>query len=486
MPIQRTATTEGAALGIVTVRAPHELQDQEVVWLQDALLDQPGLIVKRNGWPAAGTFRKTVSTDTTNVCEPLGVVSCFDPTGASYYIMVVWYDAIRAGTSTDGIVWGTIYNSSFTLVSRQPLFHAISSWAGNEMLVPYFSHAMLPDGGCQISAAYGLNSGDYVNGQCVWYGAAPAVQYSSASSSLVINVTTTYGSNVISASAPDITKLVPGAIIDGVGIVNRILSGTTAQLTKPFHAGGFTGNRAVGAAMVPAPIRTRGLVTSSVAASTINGYGTSFKNMTDIARTAVHTAFVTSQADNRPIGIVTTGTGVTDTSGLTAGTVVRDTSLEPYFLYPQAPTGSPSQEWPNPYQVDGVTTAFNPWNARTAYASQRLGILCASYGGYTFWANSPNIQQSTISTTSTAQNLTQRIWITGPSNPYECDHSPDGTWLDVKSEKVDDMDIMAINSVPNGVVIGKRNSVWFLSGTSPDNFQLNKIHDDGIKGPQAP
>lgn len=473
MTILRAATTEGAAKGIVTVRAPHELNDNEVVWLQDALVNQAGLIVRRNGLPASGTFRKTITTDASSVAAPLYVISGYNPIG-QYRIMVIW-----GNTTSSGRLFGTIYDSSFTLISRQFLCFGAFTNAQNNIQC-----SVLPDGGVKIWGSAISGSGPTAFGPqalaadyCVWYGAGPPIDYG-VPGTTTATVTVAVNSVTVTASVADVAKMAPGTIIQNVGVVRSVESTTTVTLMKAYHGAALVAvAKALYATMIPWPIRSRGMVSTTVSGNIIVGYGTNFNNITDTSKLFNTPCTMWRQDDGSLLANLRPVAATTATTGLSSVTVAQDSALIPYFCTPD----TSATVGVGLFGSTSSSTAIN-----NSQATLRFGGLTASYKGYTLWANGPTYGGTASATTDLPHSAeTNRVWITGPNHPFECDHGPDGTWFDVPGQEQGDTDILAIGTTSGGVVICKRRSVWLLSGDDPDTFVLNKIHDDGVFGPTS-
>lgn len=467
MPLTRTATTEGAARGIVTVRAPHELNDNEVVWLQDALVNQAGLIVRRNGLPAVGTFNKAVVTNAAGTARPVGVVSTYDPAG-TLRIGILYFDTSALGTG----LYMSVYNSAYTFIQR----HMVCAVKNNGPVTGGFGnvvhYAALNDGGVAIYAADGL--GVAANGGVgVWYGGAIATSTGNTGSvAFGFNCTVTRNSAVVTANAVDVAKLTPGTIIYSVGVVRSIDTATTFSLIKPYH--GIT-NAAFGASMgismFPNIYNTIGLA-SGVAGGVVSGYGTKFKSMVNNvlgSSFGAYSGIMVSEMDDKVIADVTWTATTTETNFPTS-TVAKSSTLEPFRLFASV--------------NDEPSGVFAPLHISGSSTSQRIiGGLVTSWNGYQIWANSPTAVSG--SEGLGIPSMSGRFWLGGPTYPYEIDQArADGSWDDLPSAHLVDADIVAVGSTNRGVVLCKRKSTYFFSG-EPGNYSLDKILDDGALGPQA-
>lgn len=468
MPLTRTATTEGAARGVVTVRAPHELTDNEVAWLQDGLVNQAGLIVRRNGIPAVGTFNKQVVTNAAGTARPVGVVSTYDPTG-TLRIGILYIDSWTSGTA----LWMSVYNNAYTFIQRhvvcQLTMDGLFTTGG---LANVFSFAPLNDGGVAIYGADGLGVGA-AGGLGIWYGGATATSSGTLGFfSLANTISLVRNSAAVTGSAADVAKLTPGMIIYSVGVVRSVDSATTFSLIKPYHGATNAAFAATtGISMAPNVYNTAGLV-SSVAAGNLTGYGTKFKSMVDNtvgSSLGAYSGVMVSEMDDKVIADVTWGATTTDTQFTTA-TVAKNSSLEPHRLFVtvnDSPFGVYRQA-----QRQGL---FTP--------QKNLGGLVTSWKSYQIWANCA--QYTTALAGYGIPPMSGRFWIGGPTYPYEVDQSRSGgSWDDLPSAHLVDTDITAVGATNNGVVFCKRKTTYFLSGIAAD-YQLDKLLDDGSLGPQS-
>lgn len=478
MPIVRTETVEGASKGMVTIRAPHQLGDQEVVWLQDSLVDQAGLVRRRNGIPASGTSeRANVVTDATNTRYPQGIATCFTPDGNARFA-VLYFDT-PAGL-TPGL-YGAVYDSNLTLIGRQcmvPL--AALTVVGAVTGTMHVWTGQLPDGGVLItvggSQSLGLGPNDATS-TAIWYGGGGATVLAGASSAApglaISSLTVNRNDTIVTMAAADVAKLTPGCVIGnytavGIGVIRRIESATTVSLVSPYVGANLAANvnQKAMVTMNPLIYRSQGLVSCAAGGVVVTGYGTKFKTFMDNAGAIGYTAAIVSQQDGQVIATVTFGATTTDTNpGVCV--VLRSASMEPYRIIS---TGGQPVAYLTIPQTSGSVRAF-----------EDTGISTFVYKGCTFWMNKANyLGANTFPTVKRDTPLSQRCWISGPSGPFDFDHDPaQGAYFDVVSELDGDIDIMCGGATPNVAIICKRKSTYLVTGDDPDTFQIVKLINEG-------
>lgn len=461
MTLIDTLTVEGAAKGMVQARAAHELQDQEVVWLQDAFVNQPGLIQRRGGLTTSGASGFALGNNLDGRA-PSAICSVYDPSG-SLRIAVLYWKSVGAPAWE---LWAAVYDQNFTFIQKHYICGASSAFikSGNPIVL---STAQATDGSVLI---YGGE--DYTktaNGFLArWWGGCPTTSILN-NGSVGGTITTTINSVTATGLAADIAKLNPGTVLVGLGVVRSVDSSTSITLTQPATV---TGSTAVIYAFADslAVARSRGEISCAVASpGTITGYGTKF---TEASWNATHEVAGQKLQFVDPIDGTLIATAVTSPTVAAAvndtvmnANVVKNKSLAAY-LYWELDSAS-GKRW-------GAVTS-----QRGRYPQELRGGLSTSYNGWQFFLNEADSIPASAQTA--APGGTSRVRIAGPNNPEVFDHSQaDGDWFPVTSTVQNDPDGIAIMSGRNSVVIGKSKETFAVLGSSPDDFHLTKIADDGV------
>ena len=118
MPLLQTTTAEGALKGMVTARAPHELEDQEVAYLQDAIINQPGFVSRR------GAITGTTAITAANVDSqrPIAICPVTDPAGVQKIGVFYLKDT---GTATE--VWVAVFTTALAFIQKHIIVSALNT-----------------------------------------------------------------------------------------------------------------------------------------------------------------------------------------------------------------------------------------------------------------------------------------------------------------------------------------------------------------------
>lgn len=98
----------------------------------------------------------------------------------------------------------------------------------------------------------------------------------------------------------------------------------------------------------------------------------------------------------------------------------------------------------------------------------KVGFLNAVYSERQFYAN-----------LGQQYSKTSRIWFSDIANPEALDVTNDGNWIDIDSTSMINESIRGLIPAYNSLVIVKENETFGLFGSSPSQFAVRKIHDDG-------
>lgn len=100
----------------------------------------------------------------------------------------------------------------------------------------------------------------------------------------------------------------------------------------------------------------------------------------------------------------------------------------------------------------------------------QLGFLTATYANRQWYARPDSSQ----------------LWFSDTVHPENVDLSSyDGSWLYVESSSSANEPVRALASASSALCVFKENEVWGVFGTTPDQFTVQRIHDDGCFHPMA-
>lgn len=466
MPLLQTTTAEGALKGMVTARAPHELTDQEVAYLQDAIINQPGFVNRRG----AITGTTAITAANLDSQRPAAVCMIYDPAGVPKIGVFYLKD-----TGAIYELWVSVYTTSFTFIQKHNLCGGITytTYPVRNMkvqAVPAIDGSVL----ISIRQSYGRSrdlaaSPVPANARIIrWYGGCPTTTIPSGAGPTA-TLAGTEGSTTITGAAAEIAKIsFPGVMIIGVGVVSTVTSTTAVELMYPSSqalAGAFT--YIVGENLPVA--RARGRVSCAAGVLTgVTGYGTKFTESKDKAAITPSSGFdffdATTMKLLASLNVNAPAPAASDTVSGVPTSVTRSASLKNYLLYASA------------------FVADTPFN-RFAQANTVLSSTPRSVKG-SFWTTYKGYMVSFNGMVEVGSGgdvaTTARGYIHGPRFPEIMDHSvADGDWFEVQATKQGDPDGIAVQGGNNAVILCKNQETFALTGNNPDDFSLNKIADDG-------
>lgn len=477
MPLLQTTTAEGALKGMILGRAPHELQDQEVAYLQDALIHRPGFVDRRGAINGALSLGTNLSSK-----RPAGICTCYDPQG-NLRVMVLYWRIV----GTYYALCGAVYSSSLTLLGNNvvsavgTLAHTVTP-PTNPGRVVLCTPSI--DGGVLISAADGYGPQAWQSVVHWWGGYGPSLVDTAVGS---VTLTTTAESALFTGTTGEIAKLKPGVVVYNAGIVKEITSTTAGSFISP-NPNNFTGASTFnyGVTQHVGVVRTRGKISTSPSASAgtgeVTGYGTRWKEATSDSDANPSWWIIRNPTDGSIIG-ASAGSGVDILSDTRAiyGSVFGNRSMVPYWLFTYMganPSGA--------FRAKGARPFALPVQSDDLGDVQFMrGWVTSNFRNYNLYANSCEDYSRPMSLTGTAKG-TGRTWIGGPTRHDEFDHShDDGNFFDVVSAGSGDSYAVAAMGGAAAHVTCKARETFALTGDDTDNFVPAKISDDGALSANA-
>lgn len=106
----------------------------------------------------------------------------------------------------------------------------------------------------------------------------------------------------------------------------------------------------------------------------------------------------------------------------------------------------------------------------TTASTQKVGFLNATYADRQWYANN-----------GAQYEKTSRVWFSDTADPEIVDMSSfDGDWIDITSTATVNEPIRAIIPANNALVVLKENEAFTITGSSPESFNVRKVADDGV------
>lgn len=410
---------QGAPDGMNLSLPPDEILETQARYIQDALVDKPGLIRRRG--PV-----KNASGVAALTRQAWGIVATTDPAGNARY-------AVLNGSGANAKI-------SF-LAAGNATISAELTWPGNYALYPYVDVTPFLTGGTLISTTdkYGQGAAASV---ILWYGANLA-NYSTGTLTCAVGSTAVTGTSTVWS-----TNIVPGMFLlvgnDLVGCVEKVNSNTSITLTAPAifaHTGSAytaTSIRALGTKVM------KGTITASATHPHIHGGNTKWTTQL-AAGMAVYRL--------RDMGYIGTVTSVQSDFAATLTADARfDCSDDPYVAIAAQ----------NYSTASATVTASDP------------GFLSAVYANRQWYANNPNLASTPISAQQSS-----RVWFSDTTDPEGLDLTADGDWFDVYGENPQSQPIKAITSTLSSLLVLKERETWAVFGQSEETFTPKMLESDG-------
>jgi hypothetical protein len=515
MPIEST-TYNGVPAGMNLAKPAFELADNEARYLQDILLDYPGLTRRRGPVQAASGFPVLPNPGS-------ALFGTLNPAG-SYRI------AALDGDNSNGYL--RLLNSAFAAYDTY-------TWNGAMPHVPPNNPYRITDTKPALTGGVFVGSTDQyfaaapVQNLAMWRGGdkddytAGTITLNRASTQ-VTGIGTSWLTQASSgmflfATFDDTTAGTGKYTLTYIGIIKSIESDTTLTLgaINPFvQSAASLGGLAYSITSVRGvvPRNVKGRVTGTTASAILTGANTKFLSqgiddavITQNGSTHTNTTLdgLTSTsllkrgmrvagvgiAANTYISTVDSGTAVTLSAAAT------DTATKSIrFMHAHNVYRASDLSWIGRLGSPANATAATGWgctsdtsmtlaaNAAVAMNNERfimfkmtgdwsisnqrtdnVGFLNATYSSRQWYAN--NGQRS---------EYTSRVWFSDPADPEGLDLAAyDGDFIDINSSIGTDAPIKSIMPAYNALVVIKENETFAILGSTPSTFSVKKIEDDG-------
>lgn len=428
MATLETQTFDGLPDGMNVAQPAHTLEDTEARYLQDVLLDYPGLVRRRGPVRAAEgfpTFAKKGSA----------IVGTITPAG-NYRI---------------GVLVGDGSTGQFQMVSDD--FSTATAFTWDHILPqsPYYIVDAKPTllGGLTIGTSSQYNSATPSQQLCFWRGGNKA-DYTTGTISFTLGSRTVTGSgtswtanlasgmyifaNTVDASRGNFTNTLIG-VIKSVDSNTQVTLLDVANYTSTGQTYTATSFRGLQYRIV------KGRITTSTSTTTVTGATTKF--ISQAMNTGTWNIYRAS--DMAWVGKVSSVSN--EISATLAANAAIALNNEKFVAL----------------RGDG------DWAKSTMGSDNKIGFLNAFYAGRQWYANNGR-----------ALTRTSRVWFSDTGDPEGLDLSSfDGDFFDVSSSVGTDTPIKALVPAYNGLLVIKENETYAITGSSPTTFSIKKIQDDG-------
>jgi hypothetical protein len=426
----QTETFEGSPGGMNVALPASEIDDTEARYIQDGLVDYPGLTRRR------GPLRK-VTGIATLTRKGSGLAMTLNPQGIDKY----------------GVLNGDNANGYFSVLSDDVTSVAADlAWphplptnppaAGQQYRNVDIKPALNGGAWIGVSSAYDANAPN--QGLALWMGANKA-NYAAAS------VTVARGSAALTAPSGFIANVSPGMWLFAntdepytnalIGLVRSVNSDTSITLdsVSPYNV---TAKAATFQALRGfAPKVGVGYITVDTSSTTVTGGKTKFSS--DGLGTGTWQIYRA-----RDMAFVGKVSSVTTEISLTLAANAAVSMVEDKYV---------------------AIRADADFSISTTANTQKVGFLTSTYAGRQWYANN-----------GATLDKTTRLWFSDINDPEITDLADfDGDWDDVTSAATVNEPIRAIASANTGLVILKENESFLVTGSSPATFSPKKLDDDG-------
>ena len=450
-----TQTFEGLTGGMDLNIPAHDLPTNKARYLQDVLLDVPGMIRRRgliqilSGYSASIGFRAS------------GITSATDPAGVTKI-------AILAGDGTNGKIHyltdpftGSATSANLFTDHAKTTALTMPTTAGLEKVVD--AHPAL-GGGALIGISSKNHFGAVQPTLYYWRGATKADFTSGA-----IWTVTGGGSNsrTMTASGDQTANIEVGMFVftnaspnELVGMIaamdyNVTTASTTTITLEDKAQKGLAAAIANFRALRGIQARySTGTIAVALSGTAVTGTGTKFLSW------GVNngTWDIYLMSDMSFVGVVTAVASETDLT-IGAGANMKVTASDKYVLVKR-----------------GAATLYDG-NVAVDNSRFKLGFINAVWGGRQWYANRPTTPSA--STTAAVRDETARVWFSDVADLESVDTSTTGDYINIASTGTAPSPVMAMAATANGLAVLKERELYTIVGTDRTNFIPRKIASIG-------
>lgn len=426
-------TLPAAPGGMNVAYAAQEIDDTEAAYIQDGLLDLPGILRRR------GPVQKAEGISLLPR-EGSAFVITTNPRGTARF-------AALTGDSSNGYV--SVWNDDRSAVSDLAWPHALPtdpvSDAGTKYRLTDTKPAL--GGGSWIGTASEYDANGPLHALALWRGGNKS-DYSTGT------VSVTRGSTDVTGSGTSwLTSAVSGMFLFAtttdpfsnvlIGTVLSVNSNTSITLEKAslFNVSG--GAYALKSIRGFIPHVSKGRVTTATDSTTVSGGETKFQSQ----GLGTGAWFLYRASDRAYIGKVSSVTSEISLT-LTANAAIA-TADEGYIAV--------RADWSSDDTSIDLTLSTN-----------KVGWLTANYAERQWYANN-----------GAQFDKTYRLWFSDLTDPEAVDLSSDGDWIPITTQTDAPEPIRALMPTYNALLVMKDTETFAVYGSSPDSFSAKKLEDDG-------
>lgn len=433
-----TQTFPPAPGGMNVAKSGQEIDDTEAQYLQDILLDRPGLARRRGPLQKHASFAVLPRKGT-------GLALTIDPSGDDRY-------AALTGDNANGYL--TVWSADKTNTVDLAWPHALPTSPGSGAATAYRLHSAMPalGGGTWIGTASDYGDDDSLQALAYWRGGTKA-DYNTGTisftrgSAAVTGTGTSWLANVVPGMFlfADTDDVSAGTFTDTlIGVVLTVNSNTSITLEKVSPYSGSAG-RAYTLRSIRGftPRVAKGKITTATNSTTVSGGGTKFGGQ----GLASGTWNIYRASDGVWVGkVASVQSDISLTLAANAAVAMAD---EAYLA------------------IRGDWTA-NDKSINIGLSTNKVGWLTAIYAERQWYLNN-----------SASFDKTYRLWFADPSDPEAVDMSQDGDWIPISSTSDIPEAARALVPTYNALLVLKESEAFAVYGTSPSSFSARKLEDDG-------
>lgn len=420
--------------------AGQEIDDTEAQYLQDILLDKPGLARRRGPIQEDATFAAKVPRDAS------GFAVTSDPDGITRY-------GVLQGTTTNG--YFSTWNGDKTALVDHTWPHVLPAFPAYSASTDFRYVDIKPalTGGSWIGVADEPGANQSLHGLALWGGGTSA-EYSTGTITLTRGSATVTGSGtawLANASAgmflfANTNDASAGTFTDTlIGTVRSVNSDTSLTLdTLSPYSGSAGRSYTLRAIRGFIPRVVKGIITCATDSTTVSGGATKFS--TQGLGTGTWNLYRAS--DFTWIGKV--------------ASVASDLSLT---LSANAAIALADERY---------IAIRGDWST-----NDKSIDIQTSHDIKTGWLNSIYAERQWYANNGANFEKTYRIWFSDTLDKEGVDTSEDGDWIPVSAQSDIPEPIRALVPTYNALIVLKDSEAFAVYGTSPSSFSAKKLEDDG-------
>lgn len=488
-----TETFDGMPGGMNLALPPQELDDTEARYLQDVLVDQPGLTRRRG--PVVGVSGIAALTR-----KGTDLVAALNPQGSARF-------AVLTGDNSNG--YFTAYDATLASIVDLAWPHALPTNPGGGLSYRQTSVRPALRGGAWVgvSSSYDANSPNQA--LALWFGGTKA--------NFTGTISVARGSATVTGTGFT-AGVDPGMFVFAdtddpytqayVGTVKSVDSNTSLTLVAVAPYAATSKTATIQSLRGFAPKVAKGRLTTDTASTTVTGGATKFRSQ------KVDTGTTLTGTTTNASAIIT---GLSSTTGLTKGMPVTGTGIGTGARVQSIDSGTQVTLTVNSTASASVSITFKvPWDIYRASDGTWVGTVLSvqSEIGLTLLTNAAiamadeayiavraDANFSLVTTGSTAKPgwitmnyadrqwffnngadyaKTARGWFSDTADPEIVDMSDfDGDWLDLVSTSNVNEPVRGAQAAYNGGLVMKETETFIITGSSPTSFGVKKLEDDG-------